>query len=351
MKHALIGSLLGLWLSLVSTTAAALPTGQNESEAMARAMWTMMTWLAEQFDQDIPAERGGYPYGYPDPGPYLDPKRHPDYWRRGAPPLYTLNPASPWSYFGPSNPWEEPTSGYSGQRPAPPRPEVAAERQPPQPGQYPPPDYANSLHNPSQQPPPPAGPPSEYPPADYAPYDQVREHRRAAPWLDEPYGQAVPRDSRSPSGRAPVTHRQSSPPEQASPRSNWQPRERSSHAAESAWRGEQPYTDSYGRYGDAPDGGTALPAPQRHSWGGNVDLDGVWESPNGERWLVRGNRFWVQAGPDSYREGRFEIRDNSLFAQVPKAGVSAIYEYMQMGDTLMLRDRDGNTLLFNRVER
>ncbi len=349
MKHALIGSLLGLWLSLVSTTAAALPTGQNESEAMARAMWTMMTWLAEQFDQDSPAERGGYPYGYPDPGPYLDPSRHPDYWRHGRPPLYTLNPASPWSYFGPSNPWEEPTSGYSGQTPAPPRPAVAGERQPPQPGQYPPKDYADSLHRPTQRSPQPAEPPSGYPPADYAPYAQPHERRRPEQWPGEPYWQDAPRDSRPP----PSTRRQTGGREQALPRSNWQPREYHSRDAESAWRGNRSYTDSDGRYGDPPSAGegSTLPAPQRHRWGGSVDLDGVWESPNGERWLVRGNRFWVQAGPDSYREGRFEIRDNSLFAEVPEAGASAIYEYMQMGDTLMLRDRDGNTLLFNRVER
>ncbi len=92
-----------------------------------------------------------------------------------------------------------------------------------------------------------------------------------------------------------------------------------------------------------------LPGPQHQRWGGTVDLDGIWQAPNGERWYVRGDRFWLQAGPDDYREGRFEIRDNSLFAEVPKAGVSAIYEYMQMKDTLMLRDRRGETLLFHRV--
>jgi hypothetical protein len=78
-------------------------------------------------------------------------------------------------------------------------------------------------------------------------------------------------------------------------------------------------------------------------------VNGVWQGNSGEILLVRGQSFRLYVGRDNYSDGRLALLGNRLVLANPSTGISREYEYAAHEGRLVLRDSDGNLLLYRRV--
>ena len=78
-------------------------------------------------------------------------------------------------------------------------------------------------------------------------------------------------------------------------------------------------------------------------------LDGAWQGNSGEILLVRDGQFRLYATRDTYKDGRIAVQGNRLVLADPRSGISREYEYAAHEDRLVLRDDNGNLLLYRRA--
>jgi hypothetical protein len=78
-------------------------------------------------------------------------------------------------------------------------------------------------------------------------------------------------------------------------------------------------------------------------------LEGVWQGNSGEVLLIRDGQFRLYASRDNYNDGRLTVRGDRLALGDPNTGVTREYEYAAHEDRLVLRDSNGNLLLYRRV--
>jgi hypothetical protein len=78
-------------------------------------------------------------------------------------------------------------------------------------------------------------------------------------------------------------------------------------------------------------------------------LDGIWQGQAGEIVLVMYGHFRIYADSDHYRDGRYEINDKLLVMHDPQSGNSRSYEYAFSEGRMVLRDKEGNLLLFRQL--
>jgi hypothetical protein len=86
-------------------------------------------------------------------------------------------------------------------------------------------------------------------------------------------------------------------------------------------------------------------------YGAGSAIDGVWQGNSGEIFLVHNGQFRLYAGRDNYNDGRLAVRGNRLILANPSTGISRAYEYATEDGRLVLRDDNGNLLLYRRVPR
>ena len=79
-------------------------------------------------------------------------------------------------------------------------------------------------------------------------------------------------------------------------------------------------------------------------------LEGDWLSPGGERMMIRGARFRLEAGPDRLLEGVLQIRGKLLALHSPRHRQTWIYEYAKQKGRLALRNAQGQLLLYRHVD-
>lgn len=78
-------------------------------------------------------------------------------------------------------------------------------------------------------------------------------------------------------------------------------------------------------------------------------LNGIWQGQQGEIVLVMYGHFRVYASPDVYRDGDYEIRDGYIIMRDPKTGMQKPYEYVLDKGRMVMRDSDGDLLLFRQM--
>lgn len=88
---------------------------------------------------------------------------------------------------------------------------------------------------------------------------------------------------------------------------------------------------------------TQLMAPQQSP------LDGIWQGQGGELVLVMYGHFRIYANADAYRDGRYEVRDQRIIMQDPQTGATRAFEFALSEGRLVLRDKDGQLLLFRQL--
>lgn len=82
---------------------------------------------------------------------------------------------------------------------------------------------------------------------------------------------------------------------------------------------------------------------------GRSPLDGIWRGQRGEIVLVMYGMFRIYANADTYRDGRYEVQGNKLVMIDPSRGTRRSYDFALDQGRLVLRDRDGNLLLFRQL--
>ena len=269
------------------TSAHSAPMGDQQG---LDAMWDMMVWLANRISENASSTstRGGQPWS----GGTMSP-----WGATGATSPWTyLNPSSPWNYMNPASPWST-LSGSSMLSPG-------------------------SSMGPGQM--------WSYPAQQAQSYMPGWGQGNQMPYT----GQTIP-------GQGQYAGQPGSGQWQATPGDYGQ------------------FGQGYGQSGLPGVGQQTGPRTVQPSYRAPTPaerqrlqtLQGVWESPSGQRWIVEGNRFRVQSGPESFRQGWYEVSDARLIAHIPDAGLQREYFYVQAGDKLMLQDRAGNAFLFRRVQR
>lgn len=117
------------------------------------------------------------------------------------------------------------------------------------------------------------------------------------------------------------------------------------------WRYDNPVASWYAPYGNGY-GPSSWGDPYGYApgnpWGNTQSLDGVWMSPSGEYWFVRGRQFVYRSGGESV-PGEFELQGSFILTRMPWGEIE--FEYRQMGDVLVLRDLDGRVTMMRRIEQ
>lgn len=80
-------------------------------------------------------------------------------------------------------------------------------------------------------------------------------------------------------------------------------------------------------------------------------LDGVWQGQSGEYFLIRGDVFRLISPEGENLDGTLRIQGGRVQTRINTTGQVLEYEYVKIGDMLMLRDERDQTLVFNRVQR
>ena len=78
-------------------------------------------------------------------------------------------------------------------------------------------------------------------------------------------------------------------------------------------------------------------------------LDGIWQGQSGELVLVMYGHFRIYANADNYRDGRYEVLDDHIIMHDPQTGAKRAYEFALSEGRLVLRDREGDLLLFRQL--
>ena len=78
-------------------------------------------------------------------------------------------------------------------------------------------------------------------------------------------------------------------------------------------------------------------------------LDGIWQGQGGELVLVMYGNFRIYANADTYRDGRYEVRNDRLIMSDPETGAERAYEFALSEGRLVLRGVDGQLLLFRQL--
>jgi hypothetical protein len=111
----------------------------------------------------------------------------------------------------------------------------------------------------------------------------------------------------------------------------------------SPWHSGAPIADWYTPY-------TPATAPAWGSpWHGAESLEGVWQAPSGEYWLVRAERFLLDAGGGRLYRGTLRREGEFLRIQLPWG--ESEFAYQQRGDLLLLRDVEGRSTWLRRIVR
>ena len=77
-------------------------------------------------------------------------------------------------------------------------------------------------------------------------------------------------------------------------------------------------------------------------------LDGLWQGEGGDYLEIQGNRFTLSEGNVSI-SGKLLVRENRLFMQSPQTGIAQRYTYFMREDYLLLRNEQGQSMLYRRV--
>ena len=80
-------------------------------------------------------------------------------------------------------------------------------------------------------------------------------------------------------------------------------------------------------------------------------LEGTWMGRNGDYLVVHGVEFHLFASPEHVIGGLFRIEGDSLALMNTETGITRLYEYAMQEGRLVLRDRDGQILLYKRISR
>ena len=78
-------------------------------------------------------------------------------------------------------------------------------------------------------------------------------------------------------------------------------------------------------------------------------LDGVWQGRAGEILMIREGRFRIHVTRDRYRQGRLRFRGKALYMHDPRTSTTKQYEYATHKGRLVLRDAEGQLLLYRRL--
>jgi len=82
----------------------------------------------------------------------------------------------------------------------------------------------------------------------------------------------------------------------------------------------------------------------------NGRLDGMWLGLSGERLQFQGGNFYLQAADGRQISGAVQVRERMLALHQPKFNLTMVYEYAIQDNKLALRDRQGNIMLYRRVQ-
>jgi hypothetical protein len=79
------------------------------------------------------------------------------------------------------------------------------------------------------------------------------------------------------------------------------------------------------------------------------EVDGIWIGQGGEIVLVMYGYFRIYADTETYRDGRYEIDHDLLHMHNPANGVSQTYQYALDNGRMIMRNREGQILLFKQL--
>lgn len=80
------------------------------------------------------------------------------------------------------------------------------------------------------------------------------------------------------------------------------------------------------------------------------NLDGLWQSDNGELLAIKGSQFRIQAG-DNRSGGEIHTQGDRMILRNQESGIARQYEYLRNSKVLVMRGEDGQTLVFHRLGR
>ena len=75
----------------------------------------------------------------------------------------------------------------------------------------------------------------------------------------------------------------------------------------------------------------------------------MWLGRSGELLVVRDGRFRIYLNRDRHRQGKLRILGKSLYMHDPRTKTTNKYEFATQKGRLVLRDADGQLLLYRRL--
>ncbi len=116
----------------------------------------------------------------------------------------------------------------------------------------------------------------------------------------------------------------------------------------------QPWKNS----GDAPQKPLNPPTQEEKTsssesvdWPVSRRLDGVWKGQSGEFFMIKGERFRLVAVSGDSLDGKIRIIGDRMQTYLPVTEQVRNYQFVKIGETMMMRDDTGQTLVFTRLQR
>ena len=78
-------------------------------------------------------------------------------------------------------------------------------------------------------------------------------------------------------------------------------------------------------------------------------LDGIWQGRTGDILMVRDGHFRIYVSRDRYRQGKLRFKGDTLYMHDPRTNTTKKYEYATQKGRLVLRDAEGQLLLYRRL--
>lgn len=92
-------------------------------------------------------------------------------------------------------------------------------------------------------------------------------------------------------------------------------------------------------------------APPRSPYSRTQIMDGIWQGRHGEVLMIKDSFFRVfTVSYNVYEDGALATQGPYLRILNPRTGETRDYEYAQRGERMILRDDEGNLLLYRRLE-
>jgi hypothetical protein len=110
------------------------------------------------------------------------------------------------------------------------------------------------------------------------------------------------------------------------------------------------FTDPIKAFG-MPGAWQQMPMGMNWPWGGAAGnaLDGIWEGRDGGLFIVRGQRFRLQAAQGGHIEGLVQRSGDRLALYEPSSESVKAYEIAMQQGRMVLRDERGQTYLYRRL--